>query len=157
DRWHSAVARQLEDRGKPAAELDKTRDSLKQQLQENPPVALLATNPLLLAMICALHRDKKIPPESQFRLIDELITVLIHERERQQNLSALPQGSLYARLNATQKRSLASDIAYYMLPLGVSTIPLETARLQIKPRIMRFSPEEPQDSASDVIRSLIER
>lgn len=86
-KWHEAVAKELARRGKPATDLMRTAEDLVEKLRDNPAVSRLATNPLLCAMICALHRDRHQKlPEGQSELCETLCFMLLHRRERESGL-----------------------------------------------------------------------
>ncbi len=61
DKWHKAVAEQLrrDKRKTDEEELPALAENLIRQLRDRPPIARLATNPLLCGMICALHRQRR--------------------------------------------------------------------------------------------------
>src|SRR5262249_55493939 len=80
-RWHRAVEDELSRQGRPQ-DLGPLRDHLIGMLAENPALARLATNPLLCAIMCALHRDRKqVLPESQGELCEAVCQLLLHRRE----------------------------------------------------------------------------
>ena len=79
--------------GKPG-DLTEMADRLKESLPENPPINRLAVNPLLLAMICALNRDRREDlPQTQSELCEALCQVLLHRRERESGLPAPARSS----------------------------------------------------------------
>ncbi|MGZ3434360.1 MAG: NACHT domain-containing protein, partial [Isosphaeraceae bacterium] len=87
EKWHEAVAGQLECMGKPSGALKRLATELADLLPDHPPIARLATNPLLCAMICALHRDRgQKLPESQSELCEALCQMLLHRREVESGL-----------------------------------------------------------------------
>ena len=70
-------------RGGPPTELSsgKLADELKEKLAENPTINRLATNPLMCAMICALHLQRREKLwESQSELVEALRHTLLHRR-----------------------------------------------------------------------------
>jgi len=80
-RWHRAVEDELGRQGRPE-ELRPLGDHLVGMLADNPALARLATNPLLCAVMCALHRDRKqVLPESQGELCEAICQLLLHRRE----------------------------------------------------------------------------
>jgi NACHT domain len=157
DKWHEAVAEQLERMGRPAKGMPELAAELKRQLLDNPPVARLATNPLLCAMICALHRDRSQKlPESQSELCEALCEVLLHRRELESDLDLLSFPEPYRRLTYSQKRAIVREIAHYMVLNGESSITLERAREKVADALRSLSEQSDKD-AEVVCRALVER
>lgn len=157
DRWHEAVSLELQVRGKLDTGLPNLAESLKTQLEDNPEVARLATNPLLCAMICALHRDRSEKlPERQRQLCEDLCHALLHRRERESglNLDDFPQP--YRRLDYPQKRAAVQELAHHMVLNEYSSVSTEEAQEQIGQALKQF----PGHAASDahvVLEALVER
>ncbi|MBW8874819.1 MAG: NACHT domain-containing protein [Acidobacteria bacterium] len=157
DKWHEAVAIELGRLGKPAADLPRLAAELKQQLPENPPVARLATNPLLCAMICALHRDRgQRLPESQSELCESLCHVLLHRRERESGLDLSEFPEPYRSLSYPQKRIIVQEIAHSMVLNGESTITTERAQEKVG-EALRSLAGQSADNAEVVCSTLVER
>ncbi|HWM92506.1 MAG TPA: leucine-rich repeat domain-containing protein [Thermoanaerobaculia bacterium] len=157
DRWHEAVAEELKLRGKPVADLPGLAESLKKQLEDNPELARLATNPLLCAMICALHRDRgQKLPERQRQLCEDLCHALLHRRERESGLNLDDFPEPYRRLDYPQKRAAVQELAHHLVLNEYSSLPTEEAQEQIGKALKQF----PGHSAADarvVTDSLVER
>src|SRR5262249_19157632 len=97
-RWHQAVESELEIIGH-HADLAPLAEELIDTLANTPGVARLATNPLLCAMICALHRDRgKRLPEDQADLCEALCQMLLHRRESESQLSESVAAEPYRQL-----------------------------------------------------------
>jgi hypothetical protein len=157
DRWHDAVARELQEQGKDAKDLESLAHSLKKQLADNSEVSRLANNPLLCAMICALHRDRRQKlPERQRQLCEDLCHALLHRRERESGLNLEDFPEPYRRLDYLQKRAAVQELAHHMVLNEYSSLPVEEAREQIGKALRQF----PGHSAADapiVTDSLVER
>lgn len=157
DRWHEAVCEELKERGKAAADLADLADSLKKQLEDNPEVARLATNPLLCAMICGLHRDRRQKlPERQRQLCEDLCQALLHRRERESGLDLAEFPEPYRRLDYPQKRAAVQELAHHMVLNEYSSLPTEEAQEQIGRALKQF-PGHSADDAHVVTDSLVER
>jgi hypothetical protein len=157
DKWHEAVAVELGKLGKPAGDLPKLAADLKQQLPENPPVARLATNPLLCAMICALHRDRNQKlPETPSELCEYLCEVLLHRRERESGLDLSEFPKAYRDLNYRQKRIIVQAIAHFMVLNEESSIRTEQARKKVAEALGSLSGPSEAD-AEEVSEPLLER
>jgi hypothetical protein len=156
-KWHEAVAEQLERMGRPAKGIPELAAELKRQLLDNPPVARLATNPLLCAMICALHRDRSQKlPESQSELCEALCEVLLHRREWEGGLDLSSFPAPYRRLTYPQKRAIVREIAHYMVLNGESSITLDRAREKVADALRSLA-EQSDKNAEVVCQALIER
>lgn len=157
DRWHEAVAEELKLRGKKAADFPSLAESLRRQLKDNPEVARLATNPLLCAMICALHRDRREKlPERQRQLCEALCHALLHRRERESGLNLEDFPEPYRRLDYHQKRAAVQELAYHMVLNEYSSVSTKEAEEQIGKALKQFSGHSVGD-APVVTDSLVER
>ncbi|HET9228256.1 MAG TPA: NACHT domain-containing protein, partial [Thermoanaerobaculia bacterium] len=157
DRWHEAVAEELKTRGKTSSELPGLAESLKRQLEDVPEVRRLAANPLLCAMICALHRDRREKlPERQRQLCEDLCQALLHRRERESGLNLDEFPEPYRRLDYPQKRAAVQELAHHMVLNEYSSVSTKEAEEQIGKALKQF----PGHSAGDapvVTDSLVER
>jgi hypothetical protein len=121
--WYEAVAKGLEASGKPTVGLRELAKDLLDQLRDNPSIERLASNPLLCAMICALHRERASKlPEGVAELCDALSVMLLHRRERESGLDLGEFPEEYRRLTYEHKRAIVSRLAYQMVLNGVSTL-----------------------------------
>jgi hypothetical protein len=157
DKWHDAVAAELSRLGRSTDELPQLAEELKRQLPGNPSVARLATNPLLCAMICALHRDRgQKLPESQADLCESLCQVLLHRRERESGLDLSEFPEPYRDLKYPQKRLIVQEIAQSMVLNGESTITVERARQKVADALRLLAGQSEED-AEIVCQALVER
>jgi nucleoside phosphorylase len=157
DNWHRAVADQARAFGKPADDLPTLAAELKSKLPSEPGIARLAEVPLLCAMICALHRDRRQKlPESQAELCDALCHMLLHRRERESglDLSAFPEA--YRTLTYEQKRAIVKELAHYMVDNDLSSIEKPTAVAGVQRMLSRFVGQDPAH-AGVVCESIVER
>jgi hypothetical protein len=157
EKWHDAVGRELARLGRPDATLPQIASELIEHLPDHPPVARLATNPLLCAMICALHRERSQKlPESQAELCEAVCQMLLHRRERESGLSMDTFPEAYRALTYPEKRAIVQDIAHYMVRNGASTIAWEQARQSVVESLKRF-PDQKGLDPNESLKLLIER
>ncbi len=157
DRWHEAVAEVLKRQGKATNDLPEFAQALKKELADNFEMARLATNPLLCAMICALHRDRRRKlPERQRQLCEDLCHALLHRRERESGLDLADFPVPYRYLDYPQKRAAVQELAHYMVLNEYSAIATSEARKQIGKALKQFPGHSPSD-ASVVTDALVER
>jgi hypothetical protein len=157
DRWHDAVAKELERMSRPSAELGLLAEKLKAELRENLPIARLATNPLLAAMICALHRERSQKlPESQAELCEALCHMILHRREREGGLDLSNFPEAYRTLSYPQKKQIVAELAHRMVLNERSVLEREDALYQVA-AVLDSTPKHSRDEASVVLEGLIER
>lgn len=155
-RWHAAVSDELVRQGRPE-NLSPLADELIAKLSESPAIARLATNPLLCAALCALHRDRhRKLPESQSELCEALCQLLLHRRETQAGLHLSEFPREYSDLTYEQKRAIVQAIAHYMVRNEDSVISDTDALAETREALARF-PSGRQGDAPVVLRALIER
>ncbi len=157
DRWHDATSKELARQGKPDSGLAKAAEHLLEQFRQNPGLSLLATNPLLCAMICALHRSRNQRlPESQYELCETLCHMLLHKRERESHLNweAFPEA--YIALTYEQKRGITQQLAWWLQKNGQSAMPIEIAYQTVAGALQRIPGRTP-DEAPLILKALVER
>jgi predicted NACHT family NTPase len=155
-RWHAAVSDELVRQGRPES-LSSLADELIAKLAESPAIARLATNPLLCAALCALHRDRhRKLPESQSELCEALCQLLLHRRETQAGLHLSEFPREYRDLTYEQKRAIVQAIAHYMVRNDDSVIS-EGDALAVTRQALRGFPAVRENDAPAVLQALIER
>ncbi|MGB1250589.1 MAG: NACHT domain-containing protein [Candidatus Promineifilaceae bacterium] len=119
--WHRAMADERSDlmstqkRMLPTFEkrLQKSWNEPHNQLQE------LMTNPLLCAMVCALHQRRKGQlPRDRVELYDNCIEMLLEARDREREVDT----QNYVDATLRELRELLGGLAYWMLSNGEATI-----------------------------------
>ena len=109
-RWHSAVREGIADEDQ-KDELTSLEENLKKTFRSNRSIRNLATNPLLCAMLCALHRDKfQNLPTRRVALYDAACRMLLEGRDKHRKIT-----SQYSHLDFAQKQALLQRLAYWML------------------------------------------
>ena len=155
-RWHEAVDIEVAKFGDVISS-SALAEELIDTLANSPSVARLATNPLLCAMICALHRDRgKRLPEDQADLCEALCQMLLHRRESESQLSETVAVESYRKLRYEQKRLIIQRIAYYMVLAGISTISQIVLEIKIG-QVLKTFHNSSEDDAQVVSHNLVER
>jgi Leucine-rich repeat (LRR) protein len=155
-RWHHAVEDELSRQGRPE-DLGSLGDHLIEMLAETPPLARLATNPLLCAVMCALHRDRRqVLPESQGELCEAICSLLLHRREAEAGIPLAGFPTEYTALKYKQKRAVLQTIAHHMVDNEESTIAEDDA-ITCANRTLRRFPDVDETNAGVVLKALIER
>jgi hypothetical protein len=111
-RWHEAVGIQYADASE-LVELESYRDDLISQLKSRNHLRRIAGYPLLCALVCALHRDRRSAlPGNRMELYEVALQMLLERRDAERRISELPG------LGRTEKTILLSDLAYWLLRNG---------------------------------------
>ena len=129
-RWHHAMATAVPEGRRDTLRLKEQR--LRDRLDDTPSLARLGSNPLMLAMLCALnYRIESDVPDRAFELCDKLCTLLVDEKDRESRLRRDVMHPVWAGLDGKRKRALMRELAFYLVDgpgsaIG-SSIRVETA------------------------------
>lgn len=158
DKWYRSAALELKLHPRPGEDLNRTARLLKKELTEQPELGLLATNPLLCAMICALYRERQEKlPESPAELSEALCHMLLHRRERETpGLDDKHFLVSWRALQYPQKKILLEIIAWWMVSNGKSSIELSDAESLIAGGLTLI-PGRIKEEANEVVQALVER
>lgn len=155
-KWHEAVSNELMKQGRPM-NLQDLAGELITKLSENAAIARLASNPLLCAVICALHRDRNRKlPESQAELCEAMCHLLLHRREVEAGVTMYEFPEEYRKLSYEQKRAIVQEIAYNMVRNEISSLD-DSYAVDITRNVLRLFPAARDFDARVVLRTLIER
>jgi hypothetical protein len=158
DKWYRSAALELKNRPRPGENLTQTAVSLKAELAEQAELGLLATNPLLCAMICALYRERQEKlPETPAELSEALCQMLLHRRERETpGLADKHFLTSWRELKYSQKKELLAELAWRMVSKGKSSIERNDAKSLVAETIYSI-PGRNQDETGDILQALVER
>ncbi len=115
-------------------------------------LSTLATNPLMCALICALHRERNgYLPRGRKRLYDAALSMLLERRDRER--PDPPRTSV--ELDADTQISLLQKLAYWLITNGRS----EMTRDRAASLVERATPlvAAPLGAPQEVLRHLLER
>ncbi|GAA3883573.1 NACHT domain-containing protein [Saccharothrix violaceirubra] len=104
DRWHAAAA---DARSLPCdiSELPAAKERLRRQLSARPHLRMLATNPLLCAMLCALNLERTAElPRNRIDLYRKALDMLLHLRDSERGIDS--------PLDTAEKTALLRDLAW---------------------------------------------
>ncbi len=103
-RWHSAF---------PGETLDDERDTLLAAIGTRSALRRLAENPLLCALLCALHHEGGGHlPDNRMELYDVALRMLLDSRDAERRIEAT------VRLSLTEKLVLLRHLAYWLVRNG---------------------------------------
>ena len=139
--WHKALsAAQLpEDRQR---DLNSMARNLQRLLEQRPELQRLATNPLLCAMICALHRERlETLPAARIQLYQECIEMLLERRDSGRKIKL--DMTYLAKLTKDQKLALIQSFAYWLMQNSRSDVERKRVDAHFDRRLEYMSlPEE---------------
>jgi hypothetical protein len=105
-RWHTA-----------AGSADAYGKELLYAVQAKQELTRLATNPLMCALICALHRDRRgYLPDGRKELYDAALSMLLARRDRERGI--YKAGDM--RIGETHQVQLLQKLAYWLIRNGRS-------------------------------------
>ncbi|NEQ69891.1 MAG: NACHT domain-containing protein [Symploca sp. SIO2D2] len=123
ERWHSALPSD-ETANNQSETPVQIAENLKQQLRQRRELRQLASTPLLCAMICALHRERRETlPSARLQLYRECIDMLLNRRDEGRKIKldeTYPTG-----LNEDQKIELLQSLALRLMRLNRSNLEAE--------------------------------
>ena len=108
--WHTAVLIDKLDVDK--EEADRYMKKLSVQIDNSESIRKMVTNPLLCAMICALHfKNGSIMSTERNELYDDCCKMLFGNRDTEKEVKAFS----YINLSYEEKKNILSQLAYWML------------------------------------------
>ncbi|WP_326598430.1 NACHT domain-containing protein [Streptomyces sp. NBC_01803] len=142
-RWHGAVGATREEAG-----------TLLDLVGARADLATLATNPLMCALICALHRERNgYLPRGRKALYDAALAMLLERRDRER--PDPPRGGV--ELDAETQISLLQKLAYWLITNGRSEMTASLATTLIDNALPALHRGDRLGPAQAVLRHLIER
>jgi hypothetical protein len=151
--WHRAVCRDAT--GTPKQdEIESLAPPLKDRIRREASLRRLATNPLLCAMICALHRARRgyVPP-NRVELYERCVEALVHRREEERQLTA--RG--YVPLDYPQKLAILKDLALWSVINRQASAATEDALEHVGTVLPAIQGLPPDATPENVFRLLLER
>lgn len=151
EHWHAALAEGLQ-RQEDKDDLVGLEANLKRVLHKNRPLRRLATNPLLCALLCALHRERvKQLPSDRILLYRDCCEMFLR-REAERGVW-LPE---YPKIGNREALALLEDFAYWMITNELSQVEVARVdkRLGRKVRALQNIPAGTE--GSDVRRLFVE-
>jgi hypothetical protein len=151
NQWHSAIAKDIKEDDE-LASLARFRESLKLIVDERRAIRLLATNPLMCALICALHRDRRAQlPRDRLELYRIALEMLLERRDKERQVPERED----MRLTYREKEIILQDIAYWLIRNGQSDTTISEMAIRIA-KVLPHIPEVRRVPAH-ILSYLIER
>ncbi|WP_206790707.1 NACHT domain-containing NTPase [Amycolatopsis sp. MtRt-6] len=149
DRWYDAMRVQCVDEAE-KAELDMYQARFLEQIDFRGHLRKLAGYPLLCALLCALHRDRRAAlPSNRMELYDVALQMLLERLDAERNIRSLDG------LHRTEKTLLLSDLAYWLIRNDAADVAVDRAIARIDGRLKSMAQVE--GGVAAVYRYLVER
>ncbi|MBE9066578.1 NACHT domain-containing NTPase, partial [Leptolyngbya cf. ectocarpi LEGE 11479] len=94
---------------------DKKEETFIQRLESNKPIKELATNPLLLTLLCLVFGEAADFPANRAELYKEGLDVLLKKWDAKRNIE---RDRVYKKLSLKRKEDLLSQLAFYAFDRG---------------------------------------
>ncbi|MFH8490374.1 NACHT domain-containing protein [Streptomyces longisporoflavus] len=138
-RWHEAA-------GADAAMGEKLLDAVRTKQD----LGRLATNPLMCALICALHRERRgFLPRGRKALYDAALSMLLERRDRERDMAV--------ELDEESQIELLQKLAYWLIRNGRAEMDHTDAVHQIERLLPSMPYVAEQGGAEDILRHLLVR
>ncbi|MEU8232251.1 NACHT domain-containing protein [Actinoplanes sp. NPDC048967] len=147
--WHTAIALQLT--GAERAAVEGQAAKVAGVVSSAREYRLLASSPLLCAVLCALfHLKRGVLPANRIEIYDTLLNLLLGDRDAHKRVEVDE-----VRLSPTEKRLILEDVADFLLTNGLSESTFARVERVIarSPLAHRFAPA----TAADILRHLLAR
>ncbi|MER8047290.1 NACHT domain-containing protein [Streptomyces sp. NPDC094032] len=152
--WHAAVRGQGDDLPCPEEELSRYERLLLTSLQDRPHLQSLAMNPLLAALLCALHLARRGElPRNRMELYRMALEVLVQQRDADRGVV---RSELPVALTLTDKLCLLRDLAWRLSDNGRSEIGTAQAAAHLTAKLAAMRHLEGLDGAA-VLDHLLHR
>jgi transcriptional regulator with XRE-family HTH domain len=152
-RWHAAAIAST-DAERERAQLVSLEAALKDAVRFERDLARMTTTPLLCALVCALHRDRRGHlPHSRMELYEAALSMLLVRRDRERDIDT-PEG---ISLTEHQSVQLLQRLAYWLIRNGQTEMDHDTALAMIDDALPAMPHVARQGDASGVLRHLLAR
>lgn len=123
-------------------------------MRSQPDLSRLTTTPLLCALVCALHRDRRGQlPHGRMELYEAALSMLLHRRDRERGIGAT-EGLV---LTERQSVQVLQRLAYWLIRNGQTELDHDTARALIDEALPAMPDIAHQADAAQVLAHLIAR
>ncbi|MEV7193832.1 NACHT domain-containing protein [Streptomyces sp. NPDC093510] len=125
-------------------------DALLEEVRTKQDLGRLATNPLMCALICALHRERRgFLPRGRKALYDAALSMLLERRDRERDMAA--------ELDEESQIELLQRLAYWLIRNGRSEMDRADAVNQLERLLPSMPHVAAQGTAEEILRHLLDR
>ncbi|OIJ69755.1 NACHT domain-containing protein [Streptomyces mangrovisoli] len=152
-RWHTAARRTAAADAERSQLYDLEAD-LQMTVREQRDLAQLSRTPLMCALICALHRDRRGHlPHSRTELYEAALSMLLVRRDLERSID-VPEG---IRLTEQQSVKLLQRLAYWLIRNRQTEMDRATAQALVDDALPAMQTVAEQGSADQVLTHLVGR
>ncbi|MFI8423771.1 NACHT domain-containing protein [Streptomyces sp. NPDC085479] len=152
-RWHTAARRSAHGLGE-HAHLEELEAALRTTVRAQRDLAQLSTTPLMCALICALHRERRGHlPHGRMELYAAALSMLLVRRDYERGI-AVPEG---IRLTEQQSLRLLQRLAYWLIRNGQTEMDRSTALALLADALPAMPSVAEQGDTDQVLQHLIAR
>ncbi|MER5465567.1 NACHT domain-containing protein [Streptomyces sp. NPDC002668] len=152
-RWHAAARHSCTTNAE-RAHLDELEETLGLTVRAERDVAQLSTTPLMCALICALHRERRGHlPHSRMELYEAALSMLLVRRDRERGIGK-PEG---IQLSEHQSMHLLQQLAYWLIRNQQTEMTRTTAVCLLKDTLLSMPAVAEQGGSAEVLDHLVTR
>jgi hypothetical protein len=147
--WHAAMADGVTD-PKEIERLDASRQELPKTIRTHRHLRMLAVNPLMTALICALHLDRRMQlPNDRMELYSIALEMLLERRDTEREIAS----SL--SISRADKVLILEDLAYWLVRNGWSNASRDRVLERLAAKLSSL--HRVQGSPEEVLEHLLTR
>lgn len=152
-RWHTAARRGTES-AEEQRHLHELESALRMTVRAQRDLAQLSSTPLMCALVCALHRDRRGHlPHSRMELYQAALSMLLVRRDRERSIDT-PEG---IQLTEHQSIKLLQRLAYWLIRNRQTEMDYPTALAVISDALPAMPTVAEQGPPEQVLAHLIGR
>jgi len=156
EKWHASVAEQRRQAGFSTESIEAAPELLLAALADAPTLARLATNPLMAAMVCALHLDHNHTlPSGAYELLAALSKMIVFNRDEERRVFRAALPNTYSRMDYARRRGLLQDAAAKMINNGAASLSVTALDAEIRRALGEYG-QDPAET-EEVRERLLER
>jgi hypothetical protein len=148
--WHSAVAEGVAD----SADLERietSRRELTRKIGVNRHLRMLAVNPLMTALICALHLDRRMQlPHDRMELYSVALEMLLDRRDTERQIRASE-----ISMSRIDQTLMLQDLAYWLVRNSLARASAERVLERLAAKLSDL--HRVHANANEVLRHLLDR
>jgi hypothetical protein len=133
ERWHDAVGSKITD-ADARAEVERCAAAVLESLRDSHALRMLSRNPLMCALMCALHRDGRVQLPSQWLdLLKFVVDILVGERDAAREVTD--------ELPVEQRMRVLQNIAFWMITEDLDGVKLDEVLARVEHIVGGLSPD----------------
>ncbi|WP_306204981.1 NACHT domain-containing protein [Actinoplanes sp. RD1] len=124
--WHAAIALEVGGQ-RTAGEIAGFRQAMMSAVDRSRPLRMMATNPLLCALLCALNWDRRTQlPQRRIEIYRAALEMLLRRRDHERRLSP----AVDLAIEYDHRLAILQDLAYWFTVNGWTDV--DAGRLRVK-------------------------